>query len=195
MAPFRTLCGAAASVAIVTMASAAVISAANQVQALAQQYPDKPVTIISDSAAGSTPDAVLRVIADRLGQIWGQQVMAVNHPGATGSIASRIAAEAPRDGYTLYMPALSTFVALPGLAPNVPVQLPRDFTAIGFAAENPMFIVAAPSLGIASPGGADRHSRKNNRQSERRSAQGRHGSRSQEDDRHARQRYASDVTG
>jgi tripartite-type tricarboxylate transporter receptor subunit TctC len=149
MAPFRTLCGAAASVAIVTMASAAVISAANQVQALAQQYPDKPVTIISDSAAGSTPDAVLRVIADRLSQIWGQQVMAVNHPGATGSIASRIAAEAPRDGYTLYMPVLSTFVALPGLAPNVPVQLPRDFTAIGFAAENPMFIVAAPLLGIA----------------------------------------------
>ena len=40
MAPFRTLCGAAASVAIVTMASAAVILAANQVQALAQQYPE-----------------------------------------------------------------------------------------------------------------------------------------------------------
>ena len=47
------------------------------------------------------------------------------------------------------MPVLSTFVALPGLAPNVPVELPRDFTAIGFAAENPMSIVAAPSLGIA----------------------------------------------
>ena len=146
MAPFRTLCGAAASVAIVAMSSAAVISAASQVQA--QQYPDRLVTIISDSAAGSTPDAVLRVIADRLSQIWGQQVVAVNHPGATGAIASRIAAEAPPDGYTLYIPVLSTFVALPGLAPNVPLQLPRDFTAIGFAADNPMFIVAAPSLGI-----------------------------------------------
>src|SRR5436190_16363456 len=55
----------------------------------AQQYPNRPVTIISDSAAGSTPDAVLRVIADRLSQIWRQQVLAVNHPGATGSIASR----------------------------------------------------------------------------------------------------------
>lgn len=79
--------------------------------------------------------------------------MAVNHPGATGSIASRIAAEAPRDGYTLYMPVLSTFVALPGLAPNVPVQLPRDFTAIGFAAENPMFIVAAPYFSRLPNGG------------------------------------------
>src|SRR5437763_1226221 len=119
------------------------------IAAQAQQYPNKPVTIISDSSAGSTPDAVLRVIADRLSQIWGQQILAVNHPGATGSIASRIAADSPPDGYTLYMPVLSTFVALPGPAPNVPIQLPRDFTAIGFAAENPMFIVVTPSLGIA----------------------------------------------
>ena len=46
------------------------------------------------------------------------------------------------------MPVLSTFVSLPGAAPNLPIQLPRDFTAIGFAAENPMFIVVTPSLGI-----------------------------------------------
>ena len=114
----------------------------------AQPYPNRPVTIISDSAAGSTPDAVLRVIADRLSQIWRQQVLAVNHPGATGSIASRIAADAPPDGYTLYMPALSTFVSLPGTAPNLPIRLPHDFNAVGFAAENPMFVVVNPSLGI-----------------------------------------------
>src|SRR5215469_1797534 len=81
--------------------------------------------------------------------MWGQQVLAVNHPGATGSIASRIAANSPPDGYTLYMPVLSSFVALPGPAPNVPIRLPQAFTAIGFAAENPMFVVASPSLGIS----------------------------------------------
>jgi tripartite-type tricarboxylate transporter receptor subunit TctC len=143
MTPFRALFGAAVGVAIAAMASAA-----TQGHAQAQQYPNKPVAIISDSAAGSTPDAVLRVIADRLGQIWGQQIVAVNHPGAAGSIASRIAADSPPDGYTLYMPVLSTFVSLPGAAPNLPIQLPRDFTAIGFAAENPMFIVVTPSLGV-----------------------------------------------
>src|SRR5438034_8869949 len=114
----------------------------------AQQFRSRLVTIISVSAAGSTPDAVLRVIADRLSQVWRQQVLAVNHPGATGSIASRIAADAPPDGYTLYMPALSTFVSLPGTAPNLPIRLPHDFNAIGFAAENPMFVVVNPSLGI-----------------------------------------------
>src|SRR5262249_48338346 len=86
------------------------LSAAAQVHAQAPQYPNKPVTILSDSAAGSTPGAVLRVIADRLSQSWGQQVLAVNHPGAAGSIVSRIAADSP--------------------------------------AENPMFIVVTPSLGI-----------------------------------------------
>jgi tripartite-type tricarboxylate transporter receptor subunit TctC len=118
--------------------------------AQAQQYPSKPVTIIADSAAGSTPDAVLRIIADRLGQLWRQQVIVVNHPGAGGSLAVRVAAEAAPDGYILYMPVLSTFVSLPGAAPNLPIKLPRDFLPIGFAAENPMFVAVTPSLGVAS---------------------------------------------
>ena len=147
---FHPLWGAAMSVTIFAIASAILIAAASQAQAQAQHYPDKPVTIISDSAAGSTPDAMLRSIADRLSRIWDQPIFAVNHPGATGSIASRIAAAAPPDGYTLYMPVISSFVALPGLAPNVPIGLPQDFTAIGFAGENPLFIVASPSLRIGS---------------------------------------------
>ena len=146
MAPFRILCDAVVGVAVLTVVSAGAMPAGGQ--AHAQDYPTRPVTIISDSAAGSTPDAVLRVIADRLGQMWGQQILAVNHPGATGSIASRIAADSAPDGYTLYMPVLSSFVALPGPAPNVPIRLPRDFTAIGFAAENPMFVVVSHSLGV-----------------------------------------------
>src|SRR5215475_13520917 len=126
------------------------LSAAAQVHAQAQQYPSKSVTIISDSAAGSTPDAVLRVIADRLSQSWGQQVLAVNHPGAGGSIAARIAADSPPDGYTLYQPVLSTFASLPKAAPNLPLKVPRDFTAIGFTAENPMFIAVTPSFKVAT---------------------------------------------
>jgi tripartite-type tricarboxylate transporter receptor subunit TctC len=125
------------------------VSAAAQVSAQAQPYPSKPVTIIADSAAGSTPDVVLRLIADRLGQIWRQQVVAVNHPGAGGSIAARIAADSAPDGYTLYMPVLSTFISLPSAAPNLPIRVPRDFTPIGFTAENPMFVAVNPALGVA----------------------------------------------
>lgn len=133
-----------------SMFSIAAIMALATAAAQAEDYPSKPVQIIADSAAGATPDVALRFITDRLTQKWGQQVLVVNHPGAGGSVAAGIAAKAAPDGYTLYQPVLSTFVSLRPAAPNVPLQLPRDFIPIGFTAENPMFIAVAPSLGIST---------------------------------------------
>jgi tripartite-type tricarboxylate transporter receptor subunit TctC len=116
----------------------------------AQDFPNRPVKIITDSAPGSAVDVILRVIADRLTAIWGQQVLPVNQPGAGGSIAVRLAASSPPDGYTLFIPALSTFVAPPGAAANLPIEVPRDFAAVGFLGGAPMFISAAPWLGAAT---------------------------------------------
>lgn len=120
--------------------------------ALAQagNYPARAVTIIADAPPGSTPDVDARFVAEGLGKMWGRQVIVIEHPGAFGSIAARAAADAAPDGYTLYMPALATFVAPKGAAPNVPLQLPRDFTPIGFTAENPMFVAVNPSLGVST---------------------------------------------
>jgi tripartite-type tricarboxylate transporter receptor subunit TctC len=116
--------------------------------AQADIYPNKPVRFISDSAAGSSPDVGLRIVAEALSQHWGQQVVVVNHPGASGAISARVAAEAAPDGYTLYAPALSTFLTLPGRAPNLPLMLPRDFVPIGFTFDQPMSIGASHTLGI-----------------------------------------------
>jgi tripartite-type tricarboxylate transporter receptor subunit TctC len=116
----------------------------------AGNYPDKPVTIISDSAAGSAPDVVARFVAEGLGNVWGQQVVVVNRQGANGSLAVRAASEAIADGYTLFHPTLSTFVASPTIAPNIPVKLPRDFLPVGFTASQPMFVAVSPTLGIAT---------------------------------------------
>jgi tripartite-type tricarboxylate transporter receptor subunit TctC len=124
--------------------------AAPAVYAQAENYPQKPVTIISDAAPGSTPDVDARFIAAGLSKAWGQQVIIINHAGANGSIAARVAAEAAPDGYTLFMPALSTFVALQSIAPNLPLKLPRDFLPIGFTAENPMFVAVTPGLGVST---------------------------------------------
>jgi tripartite-type tricarboxylate transporter receptor subunit TctC len=110
------------------------------------KYPTKPVTIISDAAAGSAPDVAVRLAADGLTKLWDEQVIVLNRPGANGSIAARAASEAVADGYTLFMPSLSTFVALPTVAPNLPVKVPRDFLPIGFAADQPMFITVSPSI-------------------------------------------------
>jgi tripartite-type tricarboxylate transporter receptor subunit TctC len=117
-------------------------------QAEAQSYPSKPVRIISDSAPGSAVDTNLRIIAEGLSKQWGQQVVIENRPGAGGAISATVAAEAAPDGYTIYAPALSIFLTIPGKAPNLPVQLPRDFTAIGLTAEQPISIGINPKLGI-----------------------------------------------
>jgi tripartite-type tricarboxylate transporter receptor subunit TctC len=111
-------------------------------------YPTRPVTMISDAAPGSAPDIDARFTAEGLTKIWGQQVIVANHQGANGSIAARFASQAAPDGYTLFMPALSTFASLPTVAPNLPLRLPRDFLPIGFTIENPMFIAVNSSLGI-----------------------------------------------
>jgi tripartite-type tricarboxylate transporter receptor subunit TctC len=126
------------------------LTAAGAAPVQAGDYPDKPVTVISDAAPGATPDIDARFCAEGLARLWGQQVVIVNHAGANGSIAARAATEAAPDGYTLFMPALSTFAALPTVAPNLPLRLPRDFLPIGFTAENPMFIAVNPTLGVST---------------------------------------------
>lgn len=116
-------------------------------------YPNKPVKLVVDSAVGSANDVSARILADRLGAVWNQQVVVLNQPGAGGGISARVAAASANDGYTLYLPATSVFLALPGgpgVAPNLPVELPRDFAAIGFVLQQPIFIAASPKSGIAS---------------------------------------------
>lgn len=126
------------------------LAGASLARAQGANYPDKTVTIISDAGAGASPDVAMRIVAAKLSDMWGQQAVVVNHPGANGSIAARAASEAAPDGYTLYSPALSTFLALPTVAPNLPVKLPHDFLPIGFIAEQPMFISVDPKSGITT---------------------------------------------
>ena len=113
-------------------------------------YPGKPVRIISDSAPGSSVDTSLRIIAEGLSKTWGQQVIIENRPGAGGAISATAASEAVADGYTIYAPALSVFLTIPGKAPNLPVRLPRDFIPIGLTAIQPLSIGINPKLGINS---------------------------------------------
>jgi tripartite-type tricarboxylate transporter receptor subunit TctC len=99
---------------------------------------------MTDSAPGSAIDVPVRLIAEGLSRIWGQQAVVVNQPGAGGAIAARSATTAAPDGYTFGVMA----VALPGTADNLPVQVPRDAIPVGYLGGAPMFIGAAPWLGI-----------------------------------------------
>jgi len=114
-------------------------------------YPNKPVRLISDSAPGSSNDVTIRILAEHFGQLWGQQVQVLNHPGAGGGISARIASQAEPDGYTFYVPAASAFLALKGaagVAPNLPIELPKDFKPVGLLMTQPMFIGVSKTLGV-----------------------------------------------
>ena len=135
--PFKVM-----ALGFLALATAAVLPAQ------ADDYPTKSVRIISDSAPGSAVDVTFRMVMDRLGSLWGQQIVPVDQPGASGAVAAHAASEAIPDGYTLFAPALSLFITVPGKAENLPLVLPRDFLPVGSLVDQPMFICANPQSGI-----------------------------------------------
>jgi tripartite-type tricarboxylate transporter receptor subunit TctC len=116
--------------------------------ALAESYPNKPVSIIVPVAAGTGADVIARVLADSLSQRWKQQVLIVNRPGASGAVAAQAAALSPADGYTLYMAVSSAFAVIPETKTKWPVSLETDFATIGLISDQPMIVAVTPSLGI-----------------------------------------------
>lgn len=116
--------------------------------AKAGSYPTRPVMLLSPTPAGSGPDVIARIVADRLTQAWGKQVLVVNRSGGGGVIAAQAAAVAPPDGHTLYVPIASTFVVLPETQAKMPLDLARDLVPVGMVGEQPMVIAVNPALGI-----------------------------------------------
>ena len=88
--------------------------------ASAQAYPDRSVRIIIAFAAGGTIDTLGRIVAQKLGEAWGQSVFVENRPGASGNIGAQAAAQSAPDGYTLHLGAQT-------LAVNVTLAPIKDF--------------------------------------------------------------------
>lgn len=127
----------------------ACIGAATLTSTQAQDYPTRPVTFITPAAAGNSPDVVTRVVADRLSQLWKQQIIVLNRPGAGGQIAAQAAAAAEPDGYTLYMTQASTYTVLPIMQEGkLPVNLQTAFKPIGMVGEQPIAVAVNKDLPV-----------------------------------------------
>jgi tripartite-type tricarboxylate transporter receptor subunit TctC len=101
------------------------------------------VTFITPAAAGNSPDVVTRIVADRLTQMWKQQIVVLNRPGAGGLIAAQAAAAGniEKDGYTLYMTQASTWTVLPiQQEGKMPVDLQKAFAPVGMVGEQPIAV-------------------------------------------------------
>ena len=121
--------------------SAAAVAAILAMPAQAQDYPNKAVTFVTPAAAGNSPDVVTRLIADKLTQLWKQQVVVINRPGAGGLIAAQAAAALPKDGYSLYMTQASTWTVLPiQQEGKMPVDLQKAFVPVGMVGEQPIAV-------------------------------------------------------
>ena len=110
---FRVVCAAAALAAIVQPASA-------------QQYPSQPVRIVVPFSAGSNTDAQARILADKLSQMWKQQVIVENRPGIAGTAS---VAKSPADGYTLMLTSSGHPVANV-ISPSAPFDPVKDFAGV-----------------------------------------------------------------
>jgi len=116
----------------------------------AQNFPVKPVRVITPFTAGSAIDTLARVVGQKLGDTWGQQVVIDNRIGANGIIGTEAAAKAPPDGYTVYLGNISTLAVNPHLYLKLPYDALRDFAPVTLAATIPVVLVVHPSLPVKS---------------------------------------------
>jgi len=113
--------------------------------ASAQSYPSRQVRLIVPFGAGGPTDVIARVVAQRLSEAWGQQVITENIPGAGGNTGVAMVAKAPADGYTILVVSTG-FMVNPSMYSKIPYDPVKDFSPVTLVAASPNVISAHPSL-------------------------------------------------
>jgi tripartite-type tricarboxylate transporter receptor subunit TctC len=124
-------------------AAALLVSAASVLAA----YPEKPIRMIIPYSPGGATDVVIRIWAEKLPELIGQQVVIDNRPGAGSLIGTEIAAKSPADGYTL-LGSGSPLVIVPHLYKKLPYDPLKDFMPIMQVGSQPYALTVHPSLGV-----------------------------------------------
>jgi tripartite-type tricarboxylate transporter receptor subunit TctC len=109
-------------------------------------YPTRPIRIISPSGAGGPVDVVCRIVAQRLGETLGQQIVVENRVGAAGLIGTEFVVRQPPDGYTLLFGFSGPLAIVPNLNPKTPYNVARDLVAISQVAVAPYVLLTHPSV-------------------------------------------------
>ncbi|MDH5536656.1 MAG: tripartite tricarboxylate transporter substrate binding protein, partial [Betaproteobacteria bacterium] len=117
--------------------------------ASAQPYPNKPIRVVIPFGAGGSTDVLIRIVAAKMTDALGQQVVVDNRTGAGGLIGSEIAAKSNADGYTLLGTGTPHSI-VPNLYKTVPYRPIEDFAPIMQVASQPYGVVVHPSLGVNS---------------------------------------------
>src|SRR4051794_21717050 len=111
-------------------------------QLAAETYPTRPIKLVTPNSAGSPPDVIARIVAQRLATTIGP-VIVDNRPGAGGTLGAKFVAGAKPDGYTLLVGGLAALAVGPAVLP-VDYDALRSFAPIAMVSDHPMVLVVAP---------------------------------------------------
>jgi tripartite-type tricarboxylate transporter receptor subunit TctC len=112
---------------------------------IAQQYPSKPVRLVTPFAPGGPVDITARILAQKLGETFNQQFIVDSRPGATGMIGAEHVAKSVPDGYTILVTA-SAHVIVPHMFSKMTYDPLRDFTPVTVVLTSPLLLSVTPSL-------------------------------------------------
>jgi len=118
--------------------------------ARAQDYANRPITLVVPFPPGGSTTIVARMVADKLGDALGQQIVVDNRPGAGGTIATRAVSRSTPDGYTILLGYTGTLAIGPSLYPHAGYDPRKDFEAIGLIGHAPNSLVVHPSFDVHS---------------------------------------------
>jgi tripartite-type tricarboxylate transporter receptor subunit TctC len=133
---------------IISLAVAGLLTAAGSAQA--QDFPTRPMTMIIPFAAGGPTDVLGRVIAQRMGEVLGQQVVVENVGGAGGMTGSKRVADAAPDGYNFVLGTVGTHAQNQSLYKKPAYNAVTDFTPVGLIAEVPIMLITRKDLLVSN---------------------------------------------
>ncbi len=116
--------------------------------AVAQDYPNKPIRLVVPFATGGVTDTTARVMADKLSQRLGQNVIVENRAGGSGNPGTQYVAQSPPDGYTLLLAFDGTMVINPFVFTKIPFDTVKDFVPVTKLGDAALVLVAHPGLGV-----------------------------------------------
>ena len=128
---------------MLTMTAACVLAAGLATRAAAQDYPTQTIKVISSFGAGGGSDIIARILAQRMQEKFGQNVIVENRPGAGGVLGNEAVANAPKDGYTLGVQTAGQIIAS-AITKNMRYDAVGAFDWVGQIATAGLFIVVRP---------------------------------------------------
>jgi tripartite-type tricarboxylate transporter receptor subunit TctC len=129
---------------------ALIAASTTSISAYSQSYPNKPIRVVSQFAAGASGDYLNRLVTNKLSELVGQSVVVENNAGAGGSVATVVVTRSAPDGYTLLNASTGAIIIRPALGAKLGYDPVKDLAPITMLGESPSAILVAPSLPVNS---------------------------------------------